>query len=405
MYATLTIEVVNSSLHPANLTGTFSCDALGGPFIVHRGTFQLFNQDPREPDTTNLTYNFDMVSPSGKRMHFNGYKVVNSGGYLKPLELLRQTTTLYVTITDHGGEVVGRGILHVLPADFGQEVLTFETSGPTFWARSRSVAIYFAYFAKQLAIPFFSPLGSLQWPSARIDNTSRMTSPSQTIPLKASDEVKTTMLMWSPIGKDGKESSALAPIILFIPGAAVDHQIFALPTIKKNAIDYFREAGYRTYCITHRVGRTIVAQEPYTPFDARRDIHVALAHIRKVASTQGQKEPPKIYVIAHCAGSMALSCGLLDGTIPADWIAGITCSNVFMNPKFGKVDHVLSITAAALTGLYGKLVGPYWDCTSSPSDSFIQRLMNQALRLYPAGEARESCKSVVCHRSEFVFGR
>jgi hypothetical protein len=102
---------------------------------------------------------------------------------------------------------------------------------------------------------------------------------------------------------------------------------------------------------------------------------------------------------------MALSCGLLDGTIPADWIAGITCSNVFMNPKFGKVDHVLSITAAALTGLYGKLVGPYWDCTSSPNDSFIQRLMNQALRLYPAGEARESCKSVVCHRSEFVFGR
>ncbi|PVH68463.1 alpha/beta-hydrolase [Cadophora sp. DSE1049] len=336
-----------------------------------------------------------MISPSGKRLHFNGYKVVNSAGYLNFLELWRQTTTLYVTMTDHGGEVVGRGILHILPADFGQEVQTFETSGLTVWARARSMGSFLAYWAKQLAIPFFSPLGGLQWPSARMDNTSRITTPSQTIPLEASDKVKITMLMWNPIEKDGKESSASAPIILFIPGAAVDHQIFALPAIEKNAINYFREAGYRTYCVTHRVGRTIVAQEPYTPFDARRDIHAALAHIRKLASTRAEKEPPKIYLIAHCAGSVALSCGLLDGTIPADWIAGITCSNVFMNPKFGKVNHLLSITAAVLTGLYGKLVGSYWDCASSLNDSFIQRLMNQALRLYPAGDARESCNSFV----------
>ncbi|KAJ3455563.1 hypothetical protein MRS44_017045 [Fusarium solani] len=397
-----TAELVNNSLHPANLTGTFCCNSLGGTFIVHRGTFQLFNQDPREPDTANLTYNFDMVSPSGTRLHFNGYKVVNTAAYLNPLALLRQTTTLYVTITNHKAEIVGRGTLHIQPADLCQELQTFETTGPTAWARLASVANFFAYFARQLATPFFSALGYLQWPSDGVNYASRVTTASQVIPLRATDGVKTTMLMWNPIGEDGNETFAPAPTILFIAGAATDHTMFALPTIERNAISYFREAGYRAYCLTHRVGRTTVAQEGHTTYDARRDIRAALAHIRKAGGAQGQEEPQKVYVIAHCAGSIALACGLLDGTIPGDWIRGITCSMVFMNPKFGKVDHLLSRFPV---DLYSKLVSSYWDCCSSRNDTYVQQLLNQVLRLYPAGDARETCRSVVCHRSEFVFGR
>lgn len=45
----------------------------------------------------------------------------------------------------------------------------------------------------------------------------------------------------------------------------------------------------------------------------------ALAFIRKANSAR-QTESDKIYVIAHCAGSLALSCGLLDGTIPGEWL-------------------------------------------------------------------------------------
>jgi hypothetical protein len=397
-------KVVNSSRHPANLTGTFSSNALGGTFIVRRGTFQLFNQDPREPDTTNLTYNFDMVSPSGRRLHFNGYKVVNTAGYLNPLDIWRQTSTLYVTITDRGGDIVGRGTLRIQPMDFGQELQTFETSGPTLWARARSVAKFLTYFTKNLAMPFFSPLGALEWPSARMDTTFEVIPPSETIPLVASDGVKTTLTMWNPISKVGQEPSvASAPIILFVAGAATDHMMFALPTIEKNAIEYFCEAGYRAYCITHRIGRTTVAQEGYTPYDARRDIHAALAYIRNNAPrAQGQAEPPKTYVVAHCAGSVALSCGLLDGTIPGEWIQGITCSMVFMNPKFGKVNHLLSWLPVSL---YGTFVSSYWDCTSSRSDTTLQWALNQLLHLYPVGNARETCRSVVCHRSEFIFGR
>ncbi|KAM0248026.1 hypothetical protein ACHAQJ_009631 [Trichoderma viride] len=396
-----TSELVNNSCHSANLTGTFCCSALGGSFLVHRGTFQLFNQDSRQPDTTNITYNFDMISPSGDKLHFNGYKVVNSAAYLNVKEVWRQTTTLYVTITDSKGIVVGRGTLHNQPTDFYRELETFQATAPTTWAKLTCATKFFTFFAKQLATPFFSKLGSLQWPSNATNHAAGVADASQIISLEATDGVRTTMLMWNPVQGNGDENLGAAPTILFIPGAAVDHTIFALPTIKMNAVTYFRKAGYRVYCVTHRVGRTSVAREGYTTYDARRDVHAALAHIRRASELHGEPED-KVYIIAHCAGSVVIACGLLDGTIPGDWIRGMTCSMVFMNPKFGKINSILS---AFPVDIYSKLVSSYWDCCSSPNDTYVQQTLNQILRFYPAGNRREICRSVVCHRSELVFGR
>lgn len=393
--------MVNNTRHTANLTGTFSCEALGGVFMVHRGTFQLFNQDPRTTDTTNLTYDFDMQSTSGKELHFYGYKVVNSAGFLNPLELVRQTTTLYVTITDKTSGIVGRGKLHIQPRDFYEEAQTFRTTGASILQRLGSAARFVAYFAENLAVPFLSPLGPLQWPKsgATTDGVLLVARPSQTIHLTASDGVQTSMVMWEPLGKG---ATTPAPIMLLIPGASVDHTMFALPTIDKNAVTFFREAGYRVYCITHRVGRTMEARRGHTPYDTRHDIRAALARIRETNGAPNDDDNLKIYVVAHCAGSIALACGLLDGTIPARWIRGLTASMVFMNPKFGKVNSVL---AGMPVNWYAKLVSPYWDCTNTPDDTLLQRIVNQLLRFYPVGPARETCRSVVCHRSELVFGR
>ena len=58
-----------------------------------------------------------------------------------------------------------------------------------------------------------------------------------------------------------------------------------------------------------------------------------------------------------------------------------------------------------LPKVYSTIVGEYFDCATSPTDSLPQRLMNQALRFYPVGSTAEICNSAVCHRSELVFGR
>ncbi len=69
-----TNALVERNDHPAMLTGTFTSGALpGSPFMVLRGDFSLFNKDPRTPDTTNLSYDFDMISTKGEEVHFHGY--------------------------------------------------------------------------------------------------------------------------------------------------------------------------------------------------------------------------------------------------------------------------------------------------------------------------------------------
>jgi hypothetical protein len=107
------------------------------------------------------------------------------------------------------------------------------------------------------------------------------------------------MQMWDLIDKGSHDA---APTMLFIPGAAVDHQIFALPAIEKNATDYFREAGYRCFCVTHRVGKTMVAYQGYTTFDARRTSARALSQIRKLQETQTNTVPERVHVVAHYVG-------------------------------------------------------------------------------------------------------
>jgi hypothetical protein len=364
--------------------------------MVLRGDFQLFNQDPRTPDTKNLTYDFDMISTRGEKIHFNGYKIVDPSVAFSPLATWRATSTLYVTLTKPDNQVIGRGMLHIQPPDFGSELATFTPSGANVFSKLRSAGEFLSYFTQNVASVFFAPFSRLQWPTTTyVGYDTRKHRPTQTLKIFADDNVPSTLQVWDP-----HVSTTRTAKVLFIPGAAVDHQIFALPTIKTNAVEYFVAAGFQVFCVTHRVGKTPVAEKGYTTFDARLDIKAALEEIRRI---QGSPEP--IYVIAHCAGSLALSMGLLDGTIPASWISGITASNVFMTPIFGKVNLAKGRLPLPLTKIYGTLIGPWFSCISSPQDTYLQQLLNQALRLYPVEAMGEICNSVVCHRSDLAFGR
>ena len=324
--------------------------------------------------------------------------MVNSSVAFSPLATWKATSTLYVTLTSTDGSesVLGRGILHINPTAFGSELATFTPSGQSLFAKIQSTAQFLTYFTKQVAGVFLSPLNILQYPKVTTNGYLNKAPPTATYNLTASDGVPSVMHMWEPT----QPASSLYPNVLFIPGAAVDHQIFALPTIKTNAIEYFTFAGYRAFCVTHRVGKTMVAQKNYTTFDARLDILAALTQIRALQSTTA-----KIYVIAHCAGSVALSIALLDGTVPAAWVSGVTASNVFMNPLFGSVNYLKASLPIPLTRVYKLLAGNWFSTASSTEDTYLQQLINQALRFYPTGATTEICNSVVCHRSELVFGR
>ena len=72
---------------------------------------------------------------------------------------------------------------------------------------------------------------------------------------------------------------------------------------------------------------------------------------------------------------------------------------------FARVNMFKASLPLPLASVYSSLIGKWFSCISTKQDSLVQLLLNQFLRFYPAGDKSELCNSVVCHRSELVFGR
>ncbi|KAK2784915.1 ERAD-associated protein [Emmonsiellopsis sp. PD_33] len=333
-------SLTSSDKHHAMLTGSFACGSLpGSPFLILRGDFRLFQTDPRTPDTTNIIYDFDMISSEGDRIHFYGEKIIDPSVTLSPRRVWKAASTLYATLTRRADNVViSRGILNLEPSKFVSELRTLIGAGQDQTSKTGALIKFLKYFSKQLGRPFLSPFRHLQWPQPTPKRFRyEKTPPSQTIELIALDGVSTTLNVWDPVAAkdDSSENVPEGTPILMVCGASVTDDIFAMPTLETNAAEFFTRLGFRVYTLTPRFGITPVAHRGFTAFDARLDVHAALA---KVRALQELNEP--IYVVAHCVGALAFSMGLLDGTIPASWIAGITVSQVFLDPIAGKINRL-----------------------------------------------------------------
>ncbi|KAL2131309.1 hypothetical protein VTI74DRAFT_5269 [Chaetomium olivicolor] len=407
-------DLISHSQHRGMLTGTFVCPAIpGSPFMVQRGEFNLFILNSKAPGTRNLTYDFDMTGVNGKKLHFHGYKVVDSSVALAPFQFWRATSTLYVTISEHfpgmcsdlddedawrRGAVIAKGIMHIQPADFLSQINTMTPTGSNLIKKAISAASFLTYFTRKSLSLFLSPLTPLQYPTQTFSGFINNTPWDKSVEVTASDGVVSRLHIWEPTHIPGNDPKNIRNLFM-IPGASVDHQIFALPTIPFNAVNYFTRAGYRVFITVHRIGQTMIAGNLWTTYDARLDLRACLEWIR------AQHGPFPVYTIAHCMGSVAFSCGLLDGTIPSSWILGITCSQVFMNPVWSPANMAKVMAGPVpLDKLYTKLAGSWFSCSTSRDDTLVQKALNQLLRLYPQAR-REMCNNAACHRTTLVFGR
>lgn len=383
------------------MTGSFTCDGFENPMTIHRGKFHLFTPNPERPDSKKLEYRCKMIAKDGEEFQLYGQKLVDNLSCFSIVALWSAMTTLHVTIRRKDNSVVGHGILGIQRRDFTNQLKTMRVSGKDWLTKSTSFVQFLFYFGQNLHQLFFAPFNQLEWPVSDYRGFINITIPSKIYRITASDGIQTTLHMWEPLSP--KKNRPILDV-LCISGASLDHQVFALPTIKTNAVTYFRNAGYRVYCLTHRVGRTIVARKGHTTFDARLDVHAALKRVRELQKSQYESER-KIYVVAYCAGSIAIASGLLDGTIPASWIAGLTASNVFMTPQYAKVNAIKSQSPVPLTKMWKSVIGSWYDCTIHPKENLgVQKVLNNALRFYPVASKSDICNSVTCHRSSFAFG-
>ncbi|KAK3953073.1 hypothetical protein QBC32DRAFT_339959 [Pseudoneurospora amorphoporcata] len=407
-----TLRTLSHAQHRAMLTGTFVCPAIpGSPFMVRRGEFNLFIIDDKAPGTRNLTYDFDMTGVDGRRLHFHGYKVVDSSVALNPLQFWRSTSTLYVTVSEHvdgmcsnlddenawrRGKVLAKGIMNIQPKDFLSEIMTMTPTGSNLLKKVVSAASFLTFFTRKSLSLFMAPLTPLEYPSMLPTGYINNTPPTKSYAIYADDGVCTRLHMWEPTHYPDNDEKNVKNLFM-VPGAAVDHHIFALPTIRYNAVNYFRRAGYRVFVTVHRIGQLMVAENSWTTYDARLDIKACMQYIREHFSKE------KIYTIAHCMGSVALSTGMLDGTIPTDWFLGVSCSQVFMNPIWQTM-NLIKATTGPYDKIYKALAGNWFSCSTSRDDSYVQQALNQLLRLYPQPR-KEICNNAACHRTSLVFGR
>jgi hypothetical protein len=299
--------------------------------------------------------------------------------------------------------------MRIQPQDFLSEIMTLTPTGSNILDKVKSVANFMTFFTRKSLYLFLAPFTALQYPSQTYSGFVNDTPRSKSFKIMARDGVYTSLHMWEPTN-----TSVPTKNLFMIPGASVDHQIFALPTIQLNAVNYFQRAGYRVFITVHRIGVLMEAQNSWTTFDARLDIKACLEYIRKHYPTYAEsdsdapndkREPEPIYSIAHCMGSVAFSTGLLDGTIPAKWIKGVTCSQVFMNPIWNCMNmiKILALPIPADT-LYRFFAGNWFSCSTGEGDSYMQQALNQLLRFMP-DERHEICNNASCHRISLVFAR
>ena len=406
-------HAAQSQFH-GRLSGTVCCPHLSDDqLLITNGVFRLFEADQARADLSKMEYQFDAIATNGERYPMVGRKLLGPSVAFSIPKVWKATTTLYLDVAGTDGREIGSGVLRLSTRNFVDQMRTMTTSGCDIYGQRTFLMHFFKEFASGLLKHFLSPFAPLQYPEDHniVQETCASydkVEPRAVIKLKAADGVASTLRMWDPI-QAHSNNGEIAHDILLVPGTAVSHWMYASPYIKRNAIEYFTQKGYRCWCITNRFAKQHHNREDrvhsWTAYDGRLDIAAALAEIKRFNMDRSTQYLPP-YVIAHCAGSLAFASALLTGTVHKSAISGLTVSQNFLHPILQPLNELKARTP--LTRLYRLIAGDWIPITQSreqASSDVLQSLLDTLLRFYPVGSREEICNSPICHRCELAFGR
>ena len=139
--------------HTGVAHGWVGCDVLGGRLPVERGVFNLFVDNG--PARKKMLYRLWFSDAVGHPLTLSGFKDIrhNDFGQVWP-----ETSTLYTRILaghveadeEDAADLVGSGIIHILPRDFAVQLTTFRVDGPDLPGRLSAFAAFGDLFAGQL---------------------------------------------------------------------------------------------------------------------------------------------------------------------------------------------------------------------------------------------------------------
>jgi uncharacterized protein (DUF362 family) len=129
--------------HKAELSGTVTCDLLGGTFEIFDGTFNLFSLDP-ETGMRQMVYSFGFRDADGQVYYFHGHKEIQDDR--DKIDVVEDMTRLFITIYQGENEqapVYGAGEMYFKLKDGPAMVSSMKVLGAkTMWQK---VAAYSAF--------------------------------------------------------------------------------------------------------------------------------------------------------------------------------------------------------------------------------------------------------------------
>lgn len=386
-------------------TGTVSCYALSRATLkIVDGTLEFFTPIEENAESLAISYHLKLLSVEGIQYRLEGHKLISSNIAFSARKTWEATTTVNVNITRLDGTNIGAGALHISLLDFKKQMRTFQTTKDFQFSLILTLMGFLFSFVYHISLFFFRPFVPMRFPRISTKTTDSNQPPSTSYNIIASDGVQLHLDIYDPIpvqktDEPGPNSNSnISPVLLLpgVTGIGAMHNVYSLPFLRCNMVEYFTQRGHRCYALTPRWGNDPAVAQKSTVFDCRLDVAAAIAYIR-------DKERQKPYVIAHCQGSVALCMGLLDGTIRSSQLLGITANAVFMNQVFGYWNSLKGRTTL-LIQLYEFLAGNYFPIFSNAKSVIFQRLLDTLLRFYPVGHAQDLCTSTACRRTSFAFG-
>jgi cholesterol oxidase len=374
--------------HDARMSGTVLAPALSPhPLIVTDGIFNLFVVNLDEVETRNMRYRMTLVSEDGKTWYFDGFKVVHENSILK---IWHDTSTLFITLweSSSAGPMIGKGILHIEPADFAKQMTTMQvTNAPNEEQRLKSLVEFGSFFSGTLFQTYggiFARTSAFN-PDAppRKRRALRVGAP-VVYPFPAKDGV--------PLRLTRYQGGSKGPVILS-HGLGVSSLIFSLDTIETNMLEYLYAHGYDVWLLDFRDSIDLPAAQTESSGDdvAVNDYPAAVDKVREIT---GAKD---VQMVVHCWGSTTFFMAMLAGlqgvrSAVASQIATHVVAPIATHiktglhvPTFLKDLGIESLTAFAST-----------------KEELVEKVYDGALRLYPV-QLKERCENLTCHRISFMY--
>lgn len=138
------------SQHEAVLSGTVTCDVIGGTFTIFDGTFNLFSLDP-EMGMRQMVYSFRFRDTEGRTYYFHGHKEIQDDpGKLDLVEDMTRLFTIIYRGEDEQATIYGAGEMYFKLSDGPSMISSMKVlDASSLWQKAAvySAFISFAYGA------------------------------------------------------------------------------------------------------------------------------------------------------------------------------------------------------------------------------------------------------------------